>query len=318
MNVRDLITVGRSCKFFHKEANAKIEREMVAFFKLRDLKWDEIRFMLAHTDSFITGLSATQAAFMSDYRGYGEAKKLDIFAPDNKCKDISQLIEVATAYSKGITRVCPSDRISKTVEFKHADRNKYPFTIAVHACHTEIPRVTMFRQKHTALFVSIGPEGFWIADVAHTLRGITFAHPTYMPLGGKAGIDDLCRLARDLDPYGLTFTMFHRLPDGTNECGKDIACPSTIRTSEDSNAFFGAFHCRPLGLKPARRSHSTGTVWALGAAGCDTRPGMGFFVRTFELGAGAKGERAMAAIQKSSSFGTDFVWEARYSNVVMK
>ncbi|KAJ7035112.1 hypothetical protein C8F04DRAFT_1259178 [Mycena alexandri] len=164
LDVQDLIIVARTCKFYHKEANAKIEKEMANFFKRRDLKWDEVRFMLTHTGSLISGLSANQAAFMGNQGGSGEAKMLDIFTDGVKYRSIFQFLNVATQYSKGITHLTPSDRVRRTVEFKHSDPEEYPFTIAVHICHAENPRATVFRQKHSALFVTISGEGFWIAD----------------------------------------------------------------------------------------------------------------------------------------------------------
>ncbi|KAJ7032835.1 hypothetical protein C8F04DRAFT_1184537 [Mycena alexandri] len=289
MDVQDLMLVARTCKFYHKEANAKIEKEMVNFFKRRDLKWDEVRFMLSHTSSLISGLSATQAAFMSNHRGSGEAKTLDIFTDGVKYRSIFQFLTVATPYSKGITHLTPSDRVRRTIEFKHSDPDRYPFTIAVHICHAEDPRQIVFRQKHSALFVTISGEGFWIADSAHTLNGITFAHPTFMKLQGNAGIDEFKRLARELETeHGITFGAFHQMPLGAVQCGKDLSCPTTIRTSEDGYAFFGHFHRRPLGLKPVSRNILVGAIWALGSVGCDTFPSMDFFVRTFKLGTGAK------------------------------
>ncbi|KAJ7858192.1 hypothetical protein B0H13DRAFT_2356635 [Mycena leptocephala] len=293
-----------TCKFYHKTSNAVIARAMKQIFIVHELEWDEIRLMLTHTDANISGLFANQAIFVERHpHGTASLVRMDIYVPSNHSHCVIKYFQVATKYSLRKTTRDPSHKIATTSELMNEDPERFPLIIHVHNVKAENPKLTVFRQPHTALFVTISGQGIFIPDTAGTLKGLSYANPRYLLLDNKSQLDEFKLLIQQLKAHKISMAPYHA-EFGTPEmsiCGRDVDCPSTFRYSGDRMADFAPFQEQVLGLSREVRGQQHGIHWSLGKAGC------------------AKGHRAppfYAMIYTLEGVKKDNTWTARYENAL--
>ncbi|KAJ7151927.1 hypothetical protein B0H12DRAFT_1083404 [Mycena haematopus] len=197
------------------------------------------------------------------------------------------------------TKLSPSHCISKTVQLRHASPDIYPFLINIHVCTGELPKATIFRQLHTAVFVTICGDGIFIANASNTLNGISQANTGYLSLENKEDMKALKRLVATVRTHGIKFHPFHGLRVRENvDCGHDIRCPAMIRSSGDRHSVFAAFRDPVLGLNHRTRGPDKGITWSLGTGGCDDEAVVPhFFVNVHDLDRSKRGSTTWCGLR---------------------
>ncbi|KAJ7471665.1 hypothetical protein B0H11DRAFT_1919509 [Mycena galericulata] len=148
-----------TCKAIHLNVNRHIGRFMKKTFARIGLSWPNLRFMLAHTDSLLSGYQIHRLLFPGfTAHGNTDVDVLDMFVHDFAAGAVSRFFEITTGFKIDRVKKKPSYRISSTFTLVHELPHLFPIKIAVHVAEEdEYPQMAAFRQKLTCNFPWAAP-----------------------------------------------------------------------------------------------------------------------------------------------------------------
>ncbi|KAJ7512213.1 hypothetical protein B0H11DRAFT_2214010 [Mycena galericulata] len=188
MDLRMLYDYSATCKAIHLNVNRHIGRFMKKTFARIGLSWPNLRFMLAHTDSLLSGYQIHRLLFPGfTARGNTDVDVLDMFVHDFAAGAVSRFFEITTGFKIDRVKKKPSYRISSTFTLVHELPHLFPIKIAVHVAEEdEYPQMAAFRQKLTCNFPFMTGYGIVVPYAAFNFGGDTLINHQYVPLNTNA------------------------------------------------------------------------------------------------------------------------------------
>lgn len=208
------------------------------------------------------------------------------------------------------------DSVSKSITLVHNDHSKYPGTIVIHICRFDKPEMVVYRQKATAMFVSMSGMGIQVPYADMTFQRMSMFSHEYAPLSTSSDVDDFKVLLKSVRESGWEVVKYHSC--GDTRCGVAITCPATVRTTVDHSAFSFTFRKRVWSTDHQTKRSRQGVVWSLGAMGC-SGPGASIesFVGTFDINVGfmSLGESSLFILRNSDA-SSDAEYEKRMDTLL--
>ncbi|KAJ7156916.1 hypothetical protein C8R43DRAFT_949163 [Mycena crocata] len=210
MNVVDLTKMAATCKFYHEVANDKITRWMNSFFETRDIKWDEFRFAMLHTEVILSGMAVNHLIFPGESaRTLVQSNKIECYLTNETLSTFRQYLDVATNY-RWVTNVDnPRHMISKSVIYKHKTPHAYPFKIFLNVCEDNDPEAAVVRQQFTANANWISANGLMVLDTELTLSGFSLPVRESISLDTPGDLETLRRKSLELSDNGIQLLTYH-------------------------------------------------------------------------------------------------------------
>ncbi|KAJ7491446.1 hypothetical protein B0H11DRAFT_1912066 [Mycena galericulata] len=231
MDLRMLYDYSATCKAIHLNVNRHIGRFMKKTFARIGLSWPNLRFMLAHTDSLLSGYQIHRLLFPGfTARGNTDVDVLDMFVHDFAAGAVSRFFEITTGFKIDRVKKKPSYWISSTFTLVHELPHLFPIKIAVHVAEEdEYPQMAAFRQKLTCNFPFMTGYGIVVPYAAFNFGGDALINHQYLL----------------------------------------IQMQTTGSLSRNETCFVAPFHEGVWGLEGNGRKIETGVVWSLGVLECD-------------------------------------------------
>ncbi|KAJ7430311.1 hypothetical protein B0H11DRAFT_1943248 [Mycena galericulata] len=188
MDLRILYDYSATCKAIHLNVNRHIGRFMKKTFARIGLSWPNLRFMLAHTDSLLSGYQIHRLLFPGfTARGNTDVDVLDMFVHDFAAGVVSRFFEITTGFKIDRVKKKPSYWISSMFTLVHELPHLFPIKIAVHVAEEdEYPQMAAFRQKLTCNFPFMTGYGIVVPYAAFNFGGNALINHQYVPLNTNA------------------------------------------------------------------------------------------------------------------------------------
>ncbi|KAF8205236.1 hypothetical protein K438DRAFT_1757223 [Mycena galopus ATCC 62051] len=266
VNIRDLLMLGRTCRFFHRQCTVELSRLMATLFASWRLSWISVRFMLAQTNAVLSGFFVYQLLFLGSYCSV-DAEVLDIYTTMGQSAScVGRYLEVAGKYERDEEVESPGVGITKTVYYR---LSKQHARIAVHHCYEE-PRETVFRGQLTCVFSWMCSEGIFVGYPDLTFARKTLVSHSALSLGGGVYDRTVCRKLREVAAcHGVDMVPYHRDQDGfCGDIADDFTCPATPRNSFDAMSFRHIFRHQGWKRVLSNTVEPLDVYWVLGAKNC--------------------------------------------------
>ncbi|KAJ7443389.1 hypothetical protein B0H11DRAFT_1931748 [Mycena galericulata] len=187
-----LYNYSATCKAIHLNVNRHIGRFMKKTFARIGLSWPNLRFMLAHTNSLLSGYQIHRLLFPGfTARGNTDVDVLDMFVHDFAAGAVSRFFEITTGFKiKRLTRLAGQGRKETFLSdlfYVHELPHLFPIKIAAHVAEEDkYPQMAAFRQKLTCNFPFMTGYGIVVPYAAFNFGGDTLINHQYVPLNTNA------------------------------------------------------------------------------------------------------------------------------------
>ncbi|KAJ7512190.1 hypothetical protein B0H11DRAFT_1898691 [Mycena galericulata] len=214
MDLRSLSAMVSTCAVMHAEANRLIEAHMLRCFRTMDLDWYSLRFMMALTDSMVSGLWALRMLFPNREIPTEPTQMLEIFVKSLAEHTVLRYFAVATDWERvpGETPHSISDAVEKTISLVHKDLHRFPENILVHICRND-PIFAIYRQPLTVMMIVMSDSGVHVPYADLTFNDESIVNHEFIDLTSELGKHG------DFD-ITLPFDFRRKLRKGLNLSGR--------------------------------------------------------------------------------------------------
>ncbi|KAJ7259107.1 hypothetical protein B0H12DRAFT_1232093 [Mycena haematopus] len=293
-NLRDLCNFAATCRYFRHSCQAYFDNYLNGLFATFGLGWLDIRSMLVHTQSVISGFFVYHMLFM-DYPDdiVDKCRFIDIYVKGRKHFDGVVAFFATTGYRKVDESVAGNPPTIRKVRMRIGKDTEGP-EVAVHRCKAA-PEAVVMNSKFSSSFIWMSATGIVVGYPNLTFESRAIISHTRFSQTDTAHADVWQQRAALVRRHGIAVTPYHR--GGREVCGISETCPSVIRSTSDARTFSMDYDLH-LRLGVARNYPvARGVSWCLGSMDCvEGRQAVPQFVSAFEPSSEERADRNLATI----------------------